>query len=143
LKQLFTELLIEVPKLEDKDYECCVIVHPEDIEEVLKFINSAATEYYKESAYVECNRYFNHIKVNGYIRIGTVEVEDWHMVNHAGMQYTTMLIDIESFGKYVEHENDKYPVFEPVGLTKFEDSLPYMVSRLRSNSKYSTRMVIC
>lgn len=143
MKQLFKEILIEIPKLKDKDYECCVIVHPEDVEEVLKFINSAAVGHYKESTYVEFNRYFSRIKVNGCISIATTQTKDWFMVEHAGMQYTTILIDLDAFGKNVFDSDGNYANYVPVNKDNVKHGFDYMISRLRPMSQYSPRMVIC
>ena len=143
MKQLFSEILTEIPKLDDKYYYCCIVVHPEDVEEVLQFVANNATEHYSETISIGWNRYFGEVKVNGCVSVRTAQTEGWHMMEHAGMQYTTILIDMGAFGKNVQYENEEYPTFEPVGVTKFEDSIPYMVSRLRTNSKYGHRMVVC
>lgn len=140
MNQLFTEILTEIPKLEDKDYDCCVIVHPEDIKAVLDFICENTAKHFDTDVIV--NHKHNYIMFEGRIHVVTAKSEDWHMREHAGMQYATILIDMSAFGKFVESKED-YPIFEPVGVTKFEDSIPYMVSRLRTNSKYSPRMAIC
>ena len=141
LNQLFTEILTEIPKLEDEDYDCCIVVHPEDIQDVLDFICKNTAKYFDADVIV--NHKHNYIWMEGKIHIVTTKSEDWHMREHAGMQYATILIDMSAFGKFVESKDEGYPVFEPVGVTKFEDSIPYMVSRIRTNSKYKPRMVIC
>ena len=139
MKQLFTELLIEIPKLEDPKYWGLVVVHPDDVEEVIEFICDRVNNDLNLSATV--NHKYNDIKVVGEIKVGTAEAKDWQF-NHAGMQYTTVLINLEAFGKSVFDSDGNYVDYNPVG-EKSEQGIHYMISRLRTESKHLQRMVIC
>lgn len=138
MKQLLEEILTEIPKLEDYNYSGLVVVHPEDVEEILKFIHNNINNSPDE---VVVNSKYKHIKLQGCIRICTTEAENWQF-NHAGMQYTTILISLEAFGRHTHDSDGKYIDYKPVGI-KSEHGFAYMITRLRSKSKFLPRMVIC
>lgn len=139
MKQLFTELLIEIPKIKDQEYKGLVVVHPDDVAEVIEFICNKVNNNLNLSATV--NHKYNDIKVVGEIKVATTEPKDWQF-NHAGMQYTTILINLEAFGKAVFDLDGNYVDYKPVGINS-EHGISYMISRMRSNSGHSPRMVIC
>lgn len=139
MKQLFTELLTELPKLEDSEYWGLVVVHPDDVDEIIEFICNSVNDNLNVSATV--NHKYNDITVKGKIKVATAESENWQF-NHAGMQYTTLLINLEAFGKAVYDSDGNYLDYKPVGVNS-EHGFPYMISRMRSASKYLPRMVIC
>lgn len=142
MKQLFTEILTEIPKLEDKDYHGVVVVHPDEVLEVIDYIAHQVVIHYGINALVD--EEYRDITVNGVLHIGTTENDDWQFT-HAGMQYATVLIDMSAFDKHIFDSDGNYVDSIPVNKNNKDRGfeLGYMVSRLRTNSKYSTRMVIC
>lgn len=142
MKQLFTEILTEIPKLEDSAYDGLVVVHPDDVEEVVDFIVYEIAMHYGIDAIV--NEKYKYITVNGRIHVGTTENDNWHF-NHAGMQYATVLIDLCAFDKHIFDSDGNYIESVPVNKNNKDRGFEfgYMASRLRTRSSYSPRMVIC
>lgn len=142
MKQLFTEISTEIPKLEDSEYCGLIVVHPDDVQAVIDFIVYAAAIYYGMGVVV--NEKYKYTTVNGRIHVGTTENDNWQF-NHAGMQYATILIDLGAFDKIIFDFDGNYLDSIPVNKNNKDRGFEfgYMVSRLRSNSKYNPRMVIC
>lgn len=142
MNQLFTEILTEIPKLEDSEYEGLIVVHPDDVEATIDFITYEVVLHYGVDAVVDEDH--RDITVNGRIHVGTTENDNWQF-NHAGMQYATVLIDLGAFDKHVFDSDGNYLDSSPVNKNNKDRGFEfrYMVSRLRSNSKYNHRMVIC
>lgn len=142
MKQLFTEILTEIPKLEDSSYCGLFVVHPDDIKKVIDFITYEVYNHCGIEALVDED--YRYIVVNGRIHIGTTENDNWQF-NHAGMQYATVLIDLGAFEKLIFDPDGNYidSVFVNKNNKDRGFEFGYMTSRLRSNSKYNPRMVIC
>lgn len=141
MRQVFTEILTEIPKLLDPNYCGVVIVRPNDIKEVFDFISEKVKGF-------GCIRIdnkmlkFKSTKGYGNLSIRTTENSMWHY-DHAGCQYTTIILDLNCFGKHLVNLEGEYVGFEPVGSSNTEDPILYMMSRMRSHSIHNPRFVLC
>lgn len=139
LKGLFEEIKIEL----DKAYECeyytgIIFVHPDDVESVVRFV------YTLYSVDWNSKRNIFTFDNGSILLIDTLErdVPDrYPQHDYAGYQFTTILIHQDCFSKYT---GEKYI---PVNKVTFGNGgeqtfIMYMLSRKRSESKFSSRMVI-
>lgn len=139
LKGLFEEIKIEL----DKAYECeyysgIIFVHPDDVESVVRFI------YNLYSVEWNSKRKIFTFDNGSVLLIDTLErdVPDrYPQHDYAGYEFTTILIHQDCFSKY---NGEKYI---PVNKNTFGNGgeqtfIMYMLSRKRSESKFSSRMVI-
>lgn len=139
MEQLFNELIVESAKIYDPNYIGLVVVHPDDVDSVVEFMRNVSSDMV-----IEQKKYGATLKVKegGEMHVRTATSDNWHF-NHAGMQYTTIIISAGHKGKCVFDVDDSFKEFVNVCNVKLSESIPYMISRLRSQSKHPERLVYC
>jgi len=125
LKGLFEEIKVEL----DKAYECeyytgIVFVHPDDVESVIRFVYNLC------NADWDSKRKIFTFENGSVLLIDTLERNEagrYPHFDYAGYQFTSILIHCQCFDGYKGNN---------------ENFIMYMLSRKRSQSKFSSRMVI-
>lgn len=139
LKGLFEEIKIEL----DKAYECeyytgIIFVHPDDVKSVIRFVYNL---YNSEFDDIRNKFTFESGGIFMISTLGRVCYKHLPQHDYAGCEFTTVLIHQDCFGKYNEYG------YVPVNKMTFgngreQNFIMYMLSRKRSQSKFSSRMVI-
>lgn len=137
-EQLFNELAVEYTKMFDPSYTGLVVVHPDDVDGIIEFLTSSS------DIVIEQRKYGANLEVKdgGNLYVRTATADNWHF-NHAGMQYTTVIVSADHGGKCIFDANGEFKEFVKVCNVRPSESIPYMLSRLRSQSKYPERFVYC
>jgi len=139
LKGLFEEIKIELDKAYDCEYYSGIIfVHPDDVESVVRFVYNLCDADWNSK------RNIFTFENGSVLMIDTLErngAGHYPQHDYAGCQFTTILIHQDCFSKYT---GEKYI---PVNKVTFGNGgeqtfIMYMLSRKRSQSKFSSRMAI-
>lgn len=128
----FLNSVTEQERMTCPKYSCVVFVHPSERHSMLTELMFL---FDKEVTPVDLMGSEIKLPKGGHIYVRTLKGgDDYIFMQHAGMQYTTVVFDNTAFYKQ-GHEFQYRPYVGNV--------IPYLLTRLRSESKYSSQMIIC
>lgn len=118
-------------RFNDKDYHGVLFVHPYDVEEsykILKGLGAVKLEYQNGEI---------TFPSGATMLVKTLEsCRSNPAHDYAGYELTTVMINFDCFGKYDSESNYKSITYSPA------EFIGYMTTRLRSQSKHHSHMVL-